>query len=467
MSKKIENEKAAYYKKNWTFTCLRALPLIINLLLLFLAFINFMIKYVFSADAEYNIQLVTSFFFSKNIFYTTFFAFFIIDIISNVILLNSSNFFLKIIFIITAFISSSFMAFSIPDLFSIKMYTYLTTLICICICCSPVIDIAVSVAVVMGYMAIITYPLYGEITETWTTLLIPSVFDLINCTFLFIMTILCSITYKKLILKLIQSTETIKHINTVMNQMTVINSQLQEYAKTHGEEAVKNERMRITRDMHDSCGYTFVNITAIMDALMSTPSISKEDLDDSLLTVRNLASKGLKETRKTLHSIREIASPMDNNIEAIFETKKVFSIVTGINVDIATGNIKKNYGQTINAIIIHTMQEALTNSVRHGRAKNINVALWEEKGILTMTVTDDGIGAKDIVKGIGFAGMEERISKVNGSLDFTSPKHGGFKLEIKIPLLDINNPDENFEKYSTGEFSGDLLKNGKAENSIS
>lgn len=447
-------------KPNWKFSCLRASPLVLNLLLMLLTLINFVIKYVFSENSEFNIQLITSFFFNEKTFFITFFAFFVIHIICIIVLLNSDGFFQKIIFIIVAFISSSFMCFSVPDLFSIKIYPYLATLITVSICCPKIVDITVSFIVAAGYMTLITYPLFGAINENWTTLVTPSTFDIINSAFSFTMTIVCSLMYKNLIQKLIQSTETIRHMNTVMNQMTVINRQLQKYAKTHGEEAVKNERMRITRDMHDSCGYTFVNITAIMDAVMSNPNIPKEELNDSLLTVRNLASKGLKETRKTLHSIREIESPMENNIDAIFETKKIFSLVTGINVEIATGNIKKDYGQTINATIIHTMQEALTNSVRHGRAKNIFVTLWEECGILIMTVTDDGIGAKDIVKGIGLAGMEERISKLNGTLNFTSPKQGGFKLEIKIPLLDINNPDQNFEKYSTGEFLGDLLKNG-------
>lgn len=433
------------------FFLLKAAPIFTSVMLMAALLSNFCITYIFSNDAESNLEAVTSLFFTKESFYITFFIFYLIDFVCTIVLLTRKDFFYKVIFIIICFVSSTFMAFSIPDLFSIKLCGYSLELICIAVTCPAVFNVLISIAAGLGFLAVVSYPLFSSVTEKWTDLIMPSVFDLMNVTFIFTMTIICTLLYKYIAARLIRAEDTVQHMNVVMNQLSIINSQIQEYAKTHGEEAVKNERMRITRDMHDSCGYTFVNITAIMDAVMSNPNISKEELSDSLLTVRNLASKGLKEARKTLHSIREIESPMLNNIDAIYETKKIFSLVTGINMKINSGNIKKDYGQTINSIIIHTMQEALTNSVRHGRSKNIYVALWEENDILFMKVEDDGIGTKDIVKGIGLTGMEERISKINGTIDFSSPKQGGFLLKIKIPLLDINNPGKKFEKFSTGE----------------
>lgn len=205
-----------------------------------------------------------------------------------------------------------------------------------------------------------------------------------------------------------------------------------------GEEATQNERRRITRDMHDSCGYVFVNIIAMMDAAASQKDLSDEQLDDLFMAVRNLAQTGLKETRATLHKIRSMESPLTNNINAIFDVKNIFSKVSGINIELSSGNIKKDYGRTVNSIIVHTMQEALTNSIRHGRAKNISINLWETDSLLIMTVQDDGIGSKEIIKGIGLAGMEERLAKTYGTLETSTPPEGGFKVTIKIPLIRIS-----------------------------
>ena len=220
----------------------------------------------------------------------------------------------------------------------------------------------------------------------------------------------------------------------VMTQISTLNSKLQSYAKSSGKEAVEQERLRITRDLHDSCGYVFVNISSMMDAAMSKQEISREEAEELFMQVRNMATNGLQETRKTLRAIRDLQEPMESNISSIRKIRDIFMQVTGINIVIESGNMQESYGPTINAIIMRTMQEGLTNAVRHGHAKNVYIAFWEEKENLLMKIQDDGIGSSNIVKGIGLAGMEERLEEQGGALEVSVPKEGGFMLEIQIPL---------------------------------
>ena len=220
----------------------------------------------------------------------------------------------------------------------------------------------------------------------------------------------------------------------IMTQISIINSKLQHYAKSSGKEAVEQERLRITRDLHDSCGYVFVNISAMMDAAMSKPQISREEADEIFLQVRNMAANGLQETRKTLHAIRDLQEPEESNISSIKKIRDIFKQVTGMNIKFDRGNIRESYGPTLNSVIARTLQEALTNAVRHGHAKNVYIAFWEDNDVLVMKVQDDGIGSSKIVKGIGLAGMEERLESQGGKLEVSRPKDGGFMLKIKIPL---------------------------------
>jgi signal transduction histidine kinase len=55
-----------------------------------------------------------------------------------------------------------------------------------------------------------------------------------------------------------------------------------------------------------------------------------------------------------------------------------------------------------------------------------------------MTVSDNGRGARQIVKGIGMAGMEERVVAIGGTLRAYSPEDGGFRLNVVIPLVPVN-----------------------------
>ena len=230
-----------------------------------------------------------------------------------------------------------------------------------------------------------------------------------------------------------ENLDTVVHLHNTMSNMSLLNQKLQSAARKRGMQAAHEERLRISRDMHDSLGYVFTNIAALMDAAVSSGCKNKRQTQETCQLAREQAQHGLQEMRKTLRSIREVQDPFFQSIDTVYQLKKIFEEVTGIRVVIESGNMKKNYGKELNAVLIRTVQEAFTNAVRHGRATRIDILFWEFPDYLSMTVCDNGIGSKEIVKGIGLAGMEERLVKLNGSLQVTSPDEGGFRLTVRIP----------------------------------
>ena len=248
--------------------------------------------------------------------------------------------------------------------------------------------------------------------------------------------------------KFANSEVTVAHLNDVSAKMLLFNHRLQEYVKNSGEEIIKKDRLRFTRDLHDSCGYVFTNIIAVTEATMSFSRIKPEKMRDTLQLIRNQARQGLKQTREILHMIRELEDPAARSIDAIFEMKSIFQEVTGIRVDIESGNMKQDYGSAVNTVLTRIVQEAITNSIRHGQASRILIHFWELPDSLSMTVTDNGIGAEYIIKGIGLAGMEERLDTVGGTLEAYSPEDGGFRLKVIIPLVPLPDlPDGSQPDY--------------------
>jgi signal transduction histidine kinase len=226
----------------------------------------------------------------------------------------------------------------------------------------------------------------------------------------------------------------VAHLNQVSTKMLLFNHRLQEYTKNYGDEAVRKDRLRFTSELHDSCGYVFTNIIAITDAAISWSSMDAQKMQDTFQLIQNQAREGLKKTRETLHMIRDIQAPGSGSIETIYEMKLIFEEVTGIKVEIETGNIKFDYGHEVNGSLIRIIQEGFTNSVRHGKASKIIIRFWEFPGTLEMLLRDNGIGAPNIVKGIGIAGMEERLAVLGGKLEVSSPEDGGFALKVTIPV---------------------------------
>lgn len=412
------------------------LPFCIVLTFSFVTLFNFLYTFVFSAYSYNNLIYSTSAFYNARAFFFTFGAFYLLFIFSAALMILSSSFYSKLIGYILGLTSCCLMVYSADKIFTIKIFIYIAFIIAAVFGIKRIFSFLCGLFSISTFLFVECIPYFNKTSENWFYKY--SVDELTAILFYMTVAMFFSLIAKRVLMEYLMSIDTVHHQNIVMNQMSLLNNKLQEYAKTHGEEAVMNERMRITRDMHDSCGYAFVNITAIIDAIMSNPEISGEQLSDTLLTVRNLASKGLKETRNTLHTIREMENPGSNTIDGIYEIQKIFEQVTGINVEIQSGNIKNSYGSTINSIIMHTMQEGLTNAIRHGRARNIFVSFWDDVNLLTMVIKDDGIGSKEVVKGIGLAGMEERLGKVHGVLEVSTPMEGGFRLEIKLPLVNID-----------------------------
>jgi signal transduction histidine kinase len=234
--------------------------------------------------------------------------------------------------------------------------------------------------------------------------------------------------------KYAECTVEVTHLNQVSTKMLLFNHRLQEYTKNYGDEAVRKDRLRFTSELHDSCGYVFTNIIAITDAAISWSSMDAQKMQDTFQLIQNQAREGLKKTRETLHMIREIQAPGSGSIETIYEMKSIFEEVTGIKVEIETGNIKFDYGPEVNRSLVRIIQEGFTNSVRHGKASRISIRFWESSGTLEMLLRDNGIGAPNIVKGIGIAGMEERLAVLGGKLEVSSPEDGGFALKVTIPV---------------------------------
>jgi len=231
--------------------------------------------------------------------------------------------------------------------------------------------------------------------------------------------------------------DSLVHERLTLKQLSRFNQQLQDRAKEAGDISAENERNRITREMHDSNGYAFTNIIALMNAAISSGNKDWNVIEDILQTTLQQAKSGLQESRATLHRFREEMKDVRKLglADSICQTTRIFQECTGVAVQVSYGNVQYTYGTALDRMVDRVLQEALTNSLRHGQATLITVQLWETSdSMLSMLVEDNGIGSVQIVKGIGLTGMEERAREFHGSVSFSSLPQGGFKLCIAIPV---------------------------------
>jgi signal transduction histidine kinase len=347
-----------------------------------------------------------------------------------------SNFFTRGICIVTGFASAILSVYIFDDFFVLNFCLYTAYLIAVSISTGFPKNIILTLCSTVLFLFFMYHPQFMGTGPQKTGFIRPSVLVILPLLTAMLFLAVSMVLIHILVEKYTHALETITHLDMVEKKLVLFNHNLQELAKKSGAEAVKQDRLRFTQDLHDSCGYAFTNIILVSDAAVSRGKIEIDQIYEIFHKIRNLASKGLQETRETLHLIRKIQEPYAKSVETVYQLKTIFEDATGIRVDIEWGNMKIEYGPVINKILARIIQESFTNSVRHGKATHIVIRFWEFNHKLSMIVTDNGIGAQVIVKGIGLAGMEERLHSVGGKIDVALPPEGGFRLIITIPIIE-------------------------------
>jgi len=234
----------------------------------------------------------------------------------------------------------------------------------------------------------------------------------------------------------------IQHLDSAISQLSNANIGFQSYVKTLEFQILMNERKRVSREIHDTVGYALTNIIMMMEEAVRLPDEDKDKRNDLLTLVRSQAQKGLEETRAALRQLRNEKIVQLEGTGMIEEMVESFRKATGVDISVEYGNFNDFTNKEIYAIIFRIIQEGMTNAIRHGMASKIRISFWVTGSSLSVTIHDNGIGAEQIVEGIGIAGMKERLESINGVLTIQKAPDG-FKVTALIPYKENDGKNQN------------------------
>jgi signal transduction histidine kinase len=100
------------------------------------------------------------------------------------------------------------------------------------------------------------------------------------------------------------------------------------------------------------------------------------------------------------------------------------------------GPIDSALPEAVRPDLFAVLREALSNVVRHARASSALVEVTAAKGRLTLSVTDDGVGADPTAANGGLLTMRERAEKLGGDCTVRRAEPAGTVVEWSVPLTD-------------------------------
>jgi len=193
------------------------------------------------------------------------------------------------------------------------------------------------------------------------------------------------------------------------------------------------ERQRIQRDLHDGAQQDVVALTAKLALARERLRRGDPRADEPLAELQRDLGDLLAALREFAHAIHPPVLADQGLLEAIEAQAARLPLEVMIEADPALRGVR--YPAHIETTTWYVVAEALTNAVKHSRAERVLVALAQPDGHLTVEVRDDGCGFDPgSPRGLGLAGLTDRISIVHGALRIDSELGRGTTLHAEIPL---------------------------------
>jgi signal transduction histidine kinase len=207
-------------------------------------------------------------------------------------------------------------------------------------------------------------------------------------------------------------------------------------------EAGAQEQRRIGQDLHDGLCQQLTGVAFALEVLgqklvaraaPETAGIRKtSELVDQAITQAREMARGLQpvtlEASGLVAALQELAA----KVEQMFHVSCLFVCDGPVLV----------HDNLVATHLYRIAQEAISNAVKHGRAKTIMIDLTADRRELGMTITDDGVGlgqASSDGKGIGLQTMQYRARLIGGALEVRPGKSGGTSVVCRV-LLGTSNP---------------------------
>ncbi len=225
------------------------------------------------------------------------------------------------------------------------------------------------------------------------------------------------------------------------NQQRLKNRQLQKENKLKDELALvqtqnklQEQRLRISRDLHDNIGSQLTFIISSIDNLKFITKSADNVLKNKLSTINEFASNTINQLRDTIWAMNKNEISFNDffgRVLTFIEKAKsakssiIFSVQNNIDDEYVFSSIK-------GISTFRVIQEAVNNAIKYAEASKIDIIINKNSDNLIFKITDDGKGfdINTVNFGNGLENMQKRIDEIGGKLSIESKLSKGTTIKI-------------------------------------
>jgi len=182
--------------------------------------------------------------------------------------------------------------------------------------------------------------------------------------------------------------------------------------------AIDEERGRIARDLHDD-----------QAQLLAAAKIALDGPHDAARPIFKKVEEELRRKTRELRPTTLGSASLNEAIEREFDRLTRAGVKARLTCDGAAASVSR----PIQQLCFQVVREALSNVIKHARAKSVQITIVTGDSVVRVSVADDGCGmSAGRSEGIGLAGIRERLELMGGRLSLVSHATGT-TLTAEIP----------------------------------
>jgi PAS domain S-box-containing protein len=204
-------------------------------------------------------------------------------------------------------------------------------------------------------------------------------------------------------------------------------------------EVQEEERRHVARELHDEIGQSLAAIFFRLEAFLHSHEPAPRSLIEDSIEIADRTMKAVRDLALDLHPSILDEAGLANALRAYVDRQVR---VPGLDVSLSVCPSVERLPRALRSALYRIAQSALTNVVRHSRARAVQLEAAVKEGFLELVVRDDGVGfdldaaPPDVSSGmsLGLLVMRERAELVGGTIEIESAPGRGTTVTARFPL---------------------------------
>jgi NarL family two-component system sensor histidine kinase LiaS len=297
----------------------------------------------------------------------------------------------------------------------------------------------ITLGALVAFLSLLTMNLF-DVKTAWLTLMISAILTLVFTSYIFLQ-------HSE------QNAYLARDIDKILNneapdlmQLKVLSKRFQEMSfelqtlsvaqNTDQATIVEAERIRISRELHDSVSQELFAATMILSSVVDNSNLTPNQIIGQASLVLKILHEAQDEMRALLLHLRpsELADKtLTEGLNAL-----VGELQAKISAKISANIAEIKADKQIENNIFRMTQELLSNTLRHAKAQNIYITFSQTAGLLVLVVRDDGVGfdvSLEKTASQGLKNIKERTLSLGGKVELKSAPGAGTTVKILIPKM--------------------------------